>query len=434
MDENNPDMSSAKPRTKARSSRKAKKAVKMRAPNVSQEFRVPVALYIVLGIIVLATTFVAGYFAGKNDVFTGGPGTTAGGKIQIIEYSDFQCPFCSRALPTIAQIKSNYGSQVEIIYKHFPLESIHPDALNAAIASECVRAQGGDVAFWKYHDTLFANQGALGVASLKSYAQAQGGIDTAKFNTCLDGKQTESKIRADMQEAQERGVTGTPSFWVKDEIIIGAQPYDVFKTKIDQKLSGKAAVPAPTAPAAPSAPTPPAVVDMDLGKNVKGSADATVEIVEFTDYQCPFCKRFFDETEHQIIKEYVETGKARLAVRHFPLSFHQNAQKAAEAAECAAKQGKFWEMHEMLFEKSQPDGTGLNVADLKSYAAKLGLDTAVFNTCLDNGETAQIVQGDFAAGQAAGTSGTPSFYINGKQIVGAQPFASFKAAIDAELS
>jgi protein-disulfide isomerase len=121
-------------------------------------------------------------------------------------------------------------------------------------------------------------------------------------------------------------------------------------------------------------------------------------------------------------------------VRHFPLSFHADAQKAAEAAECAAKQGKFWEMHNTLFKNGQGDGTGLKVADLKKYAAELKLDTKKFDSCLDNGDTASIVAKDQQEGSAAGVSGTPSFFVNGKQLVGAQPFTSFQAAIDAELS
>ena len=227
-------------------------------------------------------------------------------------------------------------------------------------------------------------------------------------------------------------------------LVVGASFYTGYITGQNQRLKeeaqGRAAVPspAPSVPLAPSAPTPqapPAVkANVAAGRYVMGDGKATVEIVEFGDYQCPFCKRFFDQTEQQLIDTYVKTGKVKFSVRHFPLGFHQNAQKASEAAECAGKQGKFWEMHNALYQNSQADGTGLNVADLKKYASDLRLDTAKFNSCLDEGETAALVQQDSREGQAAGVSGTPSFYVNGQQIVGAQPFSSFQQAIEVALS
>jgi protein-disulfide isomerase len=388
-----------------------------------------IAVYVILGLLVIGTSFAVGYLVGKGNSGTTQTGSEMTGKLQIIEYSDYQCPFCSRVEPTIAQLRQEYGDKIEVVYKNYPLESIHPDALNAAIAAECARNQGEDE-FWAYHDKLFANQNALDGASLKQYAQAQG-LNVNDFNKCFDGKETESRIRAEMQEASGRGVQGTPSFWIKDELVVGALPYDMFKSKIDEKLSGKAA-PAPAPTPAP-APQPSAPVDVATGAHVLGNADAPVTIVEFSDFQCPFCQRFYNDAEKQIITNYVNTGKAKLAFRHFPLPFHQNAQKAGEAAECAAKQGKFWEMHDVMFQKGSGDGTGLDVASLKQYAADLKLDTAKFNSCLDSGETASIVQQDTAAGSAAGVSGTPTVFVNGKAVVGAQPYANFQQAIDAEL-
>jgi protein-disulfide isomerase len=227
-------------------------------------------------------------------------------------------------------------------------------------------------------------------------------------------------------------------------LVVGASFYTGYLTGQNQQLKeavrGQVAAPSPSQPSAPapSAPQPQAAptvkADVAEGRYVTGDKNAPVTIVEFSDYQCPFCKRFYDQTEQQLIDTYVKTGKVKYSVRHFPLGFHQNAQKSAEAAECAGQQGKFWEMHKVLFQYSQADGTGLNVPDLKKYAADLKLDTAKFNSCLDNGETASIVQKDMSDGQAAGVSGTPSFYVNGKQLVGAQPFNMFQETIDAELA
>ena len=122
-------------------------------------------------------------------------------------------------------------------------------------------------------------------------------------------------------------------------------------------------------------------------------------------------------------------GKVRLVFRHFPLSFHENAPKAAEAAMCADAQGKFWEMHKELFANQG----ALTVADLKKHAATIGLDQAKFDSCLDSGEKKAAVDADTKAGGEAGVSGTPAFFINGKLLSGAQPAAEFEKIIDAEL-
>jgi protein-disulfide isomerase len=163
-------------------------------------------------------------------------------------------------------------------------------------------------------------------------------------------------------------------------------------------------------------------------------------MVEFSDFQCPFCAKFFKETYSQIKSKYIDTGKVKLVFRHYPLPMHQNAQKAAEAAECANRQGKFFEYHDLLFENSQSDGSGLAMEDLKKYADQLGLNKGTlgfgkdkFNQCLDRGEAAETVKKDVSDAQSAGISGTPSFFVNGKKIVGAQPFANFEQAIEEAL-
>jgi len=162
-------------------------------------------------------------------------------------------------------------------------------------------------------------------------------------------------------------------------------------------------------------------------ENVKGTTDAKVTIIEYSDFQCPYCGNV-QSTIKQIMSSY--NGKVKLQFKHYPLSFHSNAQKASEAAECAADQGKFWEMHDILFANQN----SLSVDNLKTYAQKLGLDTATFNSCLDNSLKEDIVKKDMDGGIAAGIQGTPTFSINGKLISGAQPYDSFKTVIDSALS
>lgn len=161
----------------------------------------------------------------------------------------------------------------------------------------------------------------------------------------------------------------------------------------------------------------------------RGPDDARVTVIEFADFQCPYCGRFHSQTLPLILKEYGD--RIRFVYRDFPLTAsHPFAQKAAEASECADDQGKFWDYHDVLYLNQG----ALDRASLSRYAQNLGLDTAAFDDCVDSGEHAGEVANDLQAGTTAGVRGTPAFYVNGQLIAGAQPFATFKAAIDAALA
>lgn len=218
-------------------------------------------------------------------------------------------------------------------------------------------------------------------------------------------------------------------FWkVTTVALIAILAVVAFKSSFENGPTGGAVVPS----LGGSDPTP-SVLDMEAlldDDTVKGDEDAPVTIVEWSDYECPFCGRFYSETEKLIDEEYVKTGKVRFVYRDFPLGFHANAQKAAEAAECAGEQDKYWEMHDKIFEAGVQGG----VAGFKQYAKSLGLNTAKFDTCLDSGAMTAETQKDMADGAAVGIQGTPGFLINGKLVSGAQPFSVFKQVIDAELN
>jgi protein-disulfide isomerase len=172
----------------------------------------------------------------------------------------------------------------------------------------------------------------------------------------------------------------------------------------------------------------------------KGKADARLTLIEFSDYQCPFCKRHVDMTLPQLTKEYVDTGKLRYVFRDFPLeSIHENAFKAAEAAHCAGEQQKYWEMHDRLF--AHPDA--LAAKDLREHAKAIGLDSGAFRKCLDSGRHAGAIRTSIAEGEKLGITGTPAVLIgfsDGKQIrnvklmAGALPFSFFKEEIEKMLS
>lgn len=169
------------------------------------------------------------------------------------------------------------------------------------------------------------------------------------------------------------------------------------------------------------------------GAASRGPENAKVTVVEFSDFQCPYCASYSTTTYNQIKKEYGD--RIRYVFHDYPLSFHQFAQKAAEAASCAGDQGKFWEMHDLLFAKNSEWSAGKSVEEIfVTYAGQIGVDKAKFKECLASGKFTQVVKDDVVLGGAVGVSGTPSFFINGQMLVGAQSFESFKAIIDKELA
>jgi protein-disulfide isomerase len=158
----------------------------------------------------------------------------ASAPIEIIEFSDFQCPFCQRANPTVTQVLQTYGDRIHFVYRHFPLSN-HPNAKPAAEASQCAAEQGK---FWPYHDKLFANPSKLSDADLKTHA-AEIGADTAKFNACVDSHKYRAQVDADARAGEEAGVNGTPAFFINGRMISGAQPFSEFKRIIDEELELK---------------------------------------------------------------------------------------------------------------------------------------------------------------------------------------------------
>ncbi len=180
------------------------------------------------------------------------------------------------------------------------------------------------------------------------------------------------------------------------------------------------------------APNPYSIKTLDTD-NYIGNDSAKVTLIEFSDFQCPYCGNFYNSAEQQIKDAYVDTEKIKFIYKNFPLSIHENAQKAAEAAECAKDIGgqeAFWKMHNKLFENNK----ALSVNNLKKYASDLGLNSTEFNSCLDSSAMTDRVASDLADGKSSGVQGTPAFFINGQKIEGSQPFSVFQKAIDSALS
>ncbi len=364
--------------------------------------------------------------------------------VTLVEFSDYECPFCSRAHNTVEQLQKDYGSKLRVVMKQNPL-SFHPRAKPAAVAAMAAGEQGK---YWEYHNKLFANQKALDDASLEKYAQELG-LDMAKWKQDLTNPKFSDVIARDQALAGKLGASGTPAFFINGRFLSGAQPIDNFKALIDEELGkaetlvksgtrpgdvyaaiiAKGLESKPQQQAQQQAPQAPAVRKIDVPADAPsfGPKHAKVTIVEWSDFECPFCSRV-GPTLAKIKESY--SKDVRVVFRHQPLSFHPNAKPAAEASMAAHEQGKFWEYHDKLFANQK----ALDRASLERYAQELKLDMGKFKAALDSGKFRAKVEADAAAGSAVGANGTPTFFINGREFVGAQPFENFKAAIDAEIA
>ena len=365
--------------------------------------------------------------------------------VTLVEFSDYQCPFCSRADKTVEQLRQEYGSKLRIVMKEFPLP-FHPNAKPAALAALAAGQQGK---YWELHDKLFANQGALDPAGIERMAK-EVGVDLGRFNTDRQTPQLEQVVTRDLAEGSQLGVSGTPAFFINGRKLVGAQPLESFKVVVDEELKkaealigsgvapadvyahlmqnavAKADVPAPAPSAAPGAGQVHKIV-IPADAPVLGPKFAKVTIVEFSDFQCPFCGRV-EPTLKQVQQTY---GKdVRIVWMNEPLPFHPNAKPAAQAALAAHLQGKFWQMHDKLFQDQQ----ALDAAHYQQFAKELGLNLVKFQADMANPKTAARVEADASLAQSVGAGGTPNFFINGVQLVGALPFEQFKAAIDLQLA
>ena len=217
----------------------------------------------------------------------------------------------------------------------------------------------------------------------------------------------------------------------------------VTKSELDSavaKLEAKIAS-LPTNSGQPTQPTQPVKISLD-DDPVRGNPDAPITILEFSDFQCPFCARFYSQTLPLIKDEYIDTGKVNFVYRDFPIqSIHPNALPAAVAAECANEQGRYWEYHDILFENQNSWAkldTNTLISTFSQYAGNVGLAQEQFDSCLETGKYLEEIQQDLNDGRSYDITGTPGFFIGNEEIgfvkiSGAQPFDSFKKVIDSQL-
>jgi protein-disulfide isomerase len=375
--------------------------------------------------------------------------------VTIVEISDFECPFCSRVGPTLKQIKEKYGpDKVRIVWKHNPLP-FHKAARPAHEAAATVMGLAGSEAFWKFHDSAFANAKALNDENFEKWA-VEAGVDRAKFKAAYSAKKFAAKVDEDLAMSKKIGATGTPAFRINGVTLSGAQPLDKFTEVIDAQLAeAKKLVASGTKPAdvyvtltnknqtaQPSQPNKPKGEDAEEEDKsvwrvlvqdddpVKGPKDALVTMIIFSEFQCPFCKRV-EDTLKQVSEAY--PNDVRMVWKDNTLPFHPRAKPAATLARHAYKtkgDKGFWEAHDALF-ASQPK---LEDEDLKGIAEKVGLKWDDVKAAIDSNKYAEKLDGSMELANDVQARGTPHFFINGVRLSGAQPLDAFKKAIDEQLA
>ena len=361
--------------------------------------------------------------------------------VTIIEYSDFQCPFCKRVEDTLKQVMTTYKDDVRIVWKDNPLP-FHPRAKPSATLARFAYKTKGEKTFWDVHDALYESQPKLEDDDLKGIAEKFGlSWDAAK--KAIDTNAFGDRIDASVDQASDFQARGTPHFFINGVRLSGAQPFEKFKALIDEQMAkAKTLLPRVSKNKIyeeitkegkePPPPEKKEIAAPDASSPFKGGKNAKVVIQEFSDFQCPFCKRV-EPTIQEIEKQYGD--KIKFVWRHMPLPFHKDAPLAAEAAqEAFVQKGNkgFWEMHDKLFD-AQGGTPGIEREGLEKVAQEIGLDMDKFKAALDSHKNKAKVDADNDIGQKAGINGTPAFVINGYFVSGAQPTSAFVKLINRAL-
>jgi len=372
-----------------------------------------------------------------------GPATSL---VTIVEFADYECPFCVRAEPALRELRADYGDRVRFVFKNEPLP-FHLRAEPAAEATLEVRAEKGDAAFWSMHDALLEEPRDLSDEGLVAVA-VRNGAKPEKVKAALDKHLHRAEIDADGDQASDFQANGTPHFFINGRRLVGAQPKAQFAAIIDEELKkGQALVDAGTKPEAvydtltkdgqgPPQPDRVASEGLPAGDPSKGPATAKFTVHEFADFQCPYCVRS-EATLREVAKAYGE--RVRFVWHDLPLPFHDNAMPAARAAREARKQrgdGAFWQFHDRLFGDGSSPESKVSRSDLDADARALGLDMVQWSAALDGDAHKAEVDLDAAAADKLGFKGTPSFVIvatgskSGYVIEGAQDYAVFRKIIE----
>jgi len=336
--------------------------------------------------------------------------------VTIVEFFDYQCPFCARANPALDAALRSHPGQVRLVLKNVPLP-MHPDA---KLAHQAALAAGEQGRFWEMHDLLFANQRNLRPADLIGYARRLQ-LDVPKFQQRLDSGYFRQTVEDELAAALAQGIEATPSYSINGRpLVVGVQSLERFNDLIDSALH-------PDRPVAPVlAKLSPGDLDISRAPAL-GRPDAPVVIVEFSDFQCPFCAKIAP-TLRGLLKQYPD--QVRWVFKTLPPDMHPDAPLAHMAAMAAARQGRFWEMHDLIFDGQR----NLKKENLLAEARSLNLDMARFTADLESAEVRKQVEADLLEAKRLGIDGTPEFFVNGRPLSGARPLGQFQVLINSELA
>lgn len=332
----------------------------------------------------------------------------SGAPIKVVEFFDYQCPFCNATVPALEAALKNHSGQVQLILKHDPLPS-HPDSL---LAHEAALAAGEQGRFWEMHDLLFAHQRRLKPQDLRELAR-QIHLDLPRFEERLRSEYYKPAIERDMALAKALGVDGTPTFFINGQKLSGTQTMQ----GLESAFAGQAA-----------SNKGPAASNLDLSHSpFRGPAEAPITIVEFSDFECPFCARAVPGLQ-ELLRQY--PTEIKWVFKNYPLSFHADSSLAHRAALAAGEQGKFWEMHDLVF----ADQKFLKRNSLIEKARRLHLDMAKFISDLESNKIKHQIETDQEEGNALHVNGTPTFFINGREYAGVLTLDTLKSVVDRELA
>lgn len=340
--------------------------------------------------------------------------------VTVVAFTDYECPYCAKANARFETLKEEYGDKLRIVIASQPLP-MHEHAAAAARAFLAAVEQGKGEAM---HAKLFAmNSSSLTMDDdgLRNAAR-EVGLDMGAFEKAWKGPSTADALAKSQTLSAKLGVQGTPTFYVNGRRFVGARPIDSFRSLLDEEV-GKAKAGGfdyarlmGTLPEAPPPKLPEEdqeTYDVPLnGAPTRGSGPVTV--VLFSDYECPYCVRA-EKTIHDL--EAQKPGQIKIAYKFRPLPFHKNARLAAKASLAAERQGRFWQYHDVLVQHRD----ALERADLIRYASEVGLSPGRFERDMDDPALEERIKADEAEADKLGAKGTPTAFINGKKLIGAQP-------------
>ncbi len=355
--------------------------------------------------------------------------------VTIVEFSDFECPFCKRVKPTLERILKAHPNDVRLVWKDNPLP-FHHRAKPAAILARFAFEKGGSTLFWQVHDVLFDDQHRLEDADLRRIAEANGIAWNPIERAIKDGRAPKIDQNADL--ALDVNARGAPIFFINGKRLVGAQPIEKFEERIADALARAQALVARGVPRAkvyetilreakpPESDKPKGIPPPDAATPIRGDRSAPVVLQVFMNFGDPHSKRLLPTLE-ALEREF--SGQLQIAFRHMPLPSHQHSELAAEAAqEVFAQKGTavFWQFHDQLF-AVQEQGIGRDT--LEAIAERTGVDMERFRKALDTGKHRSKVDADAALGKAAGITATPVSSINGRLLFGAQSAQAFRKLI-----